>query len=153
MAVSGELRYFGPAFSSVESVRPVKAMTVPASLAMGNITRLRNLEYMFIAVLSSTLPPLSFRPKGGICCSIPPLSPPASSAASFAEWRGEARGLLFSLRLAADGWELAFFHEKKPLSRHTASSKSPSIRSRKRNPALAGDPLRNGLIGPSSHSP
>src|SRR5882724_11760727 len=52
MAVSGELRYFGPAFSSVESVRPVKAMTFPASLAMGNITRLRNLEYMFIAVLS-----------------------------------------------------------------------------------------------------
>src|SRR5437899_11678833 len=46
MAVSGELRYFGPAFSSVESVRPVNAITFPASLAMGNITRLRNLEYM-----------------------------------------------------------------------------------------------------------
>src|SRR3989442_14909212 len=91
MAVSGELRYFGPAFSSVESVRPVKAMTFPASLAMGNITRLRNLEYMFIAVLSSAFPPLSFRPKGGICCSTPPLSSRASSAASFAEWRGESR--------------------------------------------------------------
>src|SRR5215467_11797665 len=46
MGVSGEFRYFGPAFSSVERVRPVKAMTLPASLLMGNITRLRNLEYI-----------------------------------------------------------------------------------------------------------
>jgi hypothetical protein len=27
-------------------VRPVKAMTLPASLDMGNMTRLRNFEYM-----------------------------------------------------------------------------------------------------------
>ena len=36
----------GPDFSSVARVRPVKAMTLPASLEMGNMTRLRNLEYM-----------------------------------------------------------------------------------------------------------
>src|SRR5215831_17022454 len=46
MGVSGELRYFGPALSSVERVRPVKAMTLPASLLIGNMTRLRNLEYI-----------------------------------------------------------------------------------------------------------
>src|SRR5215475_8166645 len=46
MAVSGEFKYFGPAFSSVASVRPVNAMTRPLSLAMGNMTRLRNLEYI-----------------------------------------------------------------------------------------------------------
>src|SRR5581483_1117249 len=46
MAVSGEFRYLGPAFSSVASVRPVKAMTRPLSLAIGNMIRLRNLEYM-----------------------------------------------------------------------------------------------------------
>src|ERR1700751_2595801 len=50
IGVSGEFRYFGPAFSSVARVRPVKAMTLPASLAMGNMTRLRNLEYMAAAV-------------------------------------------------------------------------------------------------------
>src|SRR5438876_9643568 len=120
MAVSGELRYFGPAFSSVESVRPVKAMTFPASLAIGNITRLRNLEYMLIAVLSSALPPLSFRPKGGICCSTPPLSSRASSAASFAEWRGEARELRFNWRLWAVCGEVGSFHEKGALLLITA---------------------------------
>src|SRR5450755_2937149 len=46
IGVSGEFRYFGPAFSSVARVRPVNAITLPASLAMGNMTRLRNLEYM-----------------------------------------------------------------------------------------------------------
>src|SRR5580765_961199 len=46
MGVSGEFRYFGPDFSSAASVRPVKAMTLPASLEIGNMTRLRNLEYM-----------------------------------------------------------------------------------------------------------
>ena len=44
MGVSGEFRYFGPAFSSVASVRPVKAMILPLSLAMGNVMRLRNFE-------------------------------------------------------------------------------------------------------------
>src|ERR1700722_15742700 len=46
MGVSGEFKFFGPDFSSVARVRPVKAITLPASLAIGNITRLRNLEYM-----------------------------------------------------------------------------------------------------------
>src|SRR5947199_5518392 len=46
MGVSGEFRYLVPAFSSLESVRPVKAMTLPASLEIGNIARLRNLEYI-----------------------------------------------------------------------------------------------------------
>src|SRR6202044_673619 len=46
MGVSGEFRYFGPDFSSVARVRPVKAIILPASFAIGNITRLRNLEYM-----------------------------------------------------------------------------------------------------------
>src|SRR6202521_55111 len=46
MEVSGEFKYFGPDFSSAASVRPVNAITFPASLAIGNITRLRNLEYM-----------------------------------------------------------------------------------------------------------
>src|SRR2546427_8201254 len=95
-------------------------MTFPASLAIGNITRLRNLEYMFIAVLSSALPPLSFRPKGGICCSTPPLSSRASSAASFAEWRGGARGLLFFLPLTAARREAAFFPHKNPPPLHTS---------------------------------
>src|ERR1700722_17630505 len=49
MAVSGEFKYFGPAFSSVARVRPVKAMIFAASLVMGNMTRLRNLEYMLTA--------------------------------------------------------------------------------------------------------
>src|SRR5205814_10517062 len=142
MAVSGEFRYLGPAFSSVESVRPVKAMTFPASLAIGNITRLRNLEYMFIAVLSSTLPPLSFRPKGGICCSIPPLSPRASSAASFAEWRGESGDLLFSWRLAAGGWERAFFPEDNPPSRTTPSLHLPLSRAPTKKPPLRAHPIR-----------
>src|SRR5207302_1584112 len=129
MAVSGELRYFGPAFSSVESVRPVKAMTFPASLAMGNITRLRNLEYMLIAVLSSALPPLSFRPKGGICCSTPPLSCRASSAASFVEWRCRSRAFLFSLRPAAGRWEPALFHQNHTPPLHTSSPEPPLTRS------------------------
>src|SRR2546429_9895491 len=125
MAVSGELRYFGPAFSSVESVRPVKAMTFPASLAMGNITRLRNLEYMLIAVLSSALPPLSFRPKGGICRSTPPLSSRASSAASFVEWRGGGEGWVVFCRVAADRGERGVFHANKPDALHTYLQHSP----------------------------
>src|SRR6266481_9320106 len=46
MVVSGEFKYFGPAFSSVESVRPVNAITRPLSFAIGNVIRLRNLEYI-----------------------------------------------------------------------------------------------------------
>src|SRR5438046_9304883 len=103
-------------------------MTFPASLAIGNITRLRNLEYMFIAVLSSALPPLSFRPKGGICCSTPPLSSRASSAASFAEWRGEPRDLLVSCRLAADGFERRSLHDRHPLPPKPASPNTPPTR-------------------------
>src|SRR5256884_7130917 len=100
-------------------------MTFPASLAIGNITRLRNLEYMFIAVLSSALPPLSFRPKGGICCSTPPLSSRASSAASFVEWRGGARGFLFFFPLTAGGRERASFPPKQPPSPSTSSPTTP----------------------------
>src|SRR5438034_9082548 len=100
-------------------------MTFPASLAIGNITRLRNLEYMFIAVLSSALPPLSFRPKGGICCSTPPLSSRASSAASFVEWRGESRDLLFTLRVTGVGLGEAFFHENKQPSTKNTFSNTP----------------------------
>src|SRR5438876_12112494 len=102
MAVSGELRYLGPAFSSVESVRPVKAMTFPASLALGNVTRLRNLEYRLIAVLSSALPPLSFRPKGGLCCSTHPLSSRQSAVAPLAEWRVVQLELLFFMLVYGD---------------------------------------------------
>ena len=39
----GELRYLGPDLSSVARVRPVKAMTLPLSLQMGKMMRLRNL--------------------------------------------------------------------------------------------------------------
>src|ERR1700692_2041790 len=59
MAVSGEFKYFGPAFSSVASVLPVNAMILPASLAIGNITRLRNLEYMAAERVSDFGPPAS----------------------------------------------------------------------------------------------
>src|SRR3989442_11463472 len=97
-------------------------MTFPASLAMGNITRLRNLEYMFIAVLSSAFPPLSFRPKGGICCSTPPLSSRASSAASFAEWRVGADGFLVFLRAQAEVFARAFFLQNTPPPPHTPFS-------------------------------
>src|SRR3989442_15228812 len=115
-------------------------MTFPASLAMGNITRLRNLEYMFIAVLSSAFPPLSFRPKGGICCSTPPLSSRASSAASFAEWRGGSGGLLFFFRLAAGGRGRASFLDNKPPSLHTPSSNPPLPRPPHKKPQTAAHP-------------
>src|SRR6266700_1709884 len=46
MAVSGEFKYLGPAFSSVERVRPVNAIMRPLSFVIGNMIRLRNLEYM-----------------------------------------------------------------------------------------------------------
>src|SRR5256712_13569296 len=93
-------------------------MTFPASLAIGNITRLRNLEYMFVAVLSSALPPLSFRPKGGICCSTPPFSSRASSAASFPAWRGAGRGLPFFFGRAAGGWGGGAFPPEQPRRAH-----------------------------------
>ncbi len=38
--------YFGPDLSCVASVRPVNAIIFPFSLAIGNMMRLRNLEYM-----------------------------------------------------------------------------------------------------------
>src|SRR5271165_4470825 len=108
MAVSGELRYFGPAFSSVERVRPVKAMTLPASLAMGNMTRLRNLEYMEAAVglLSSVFGCLES------------TSPPCPSTE----------------RPDKDGAPSSCFQEKRPLSRRTSSGNSDFRRSRSRNP-------------------
>src|SRR5579872_833786 len=63
MAVSGEFRYFGPAFSSVARVRPVKAMTLAASLLIGNMTRFRNFEYIAeIAASGFGLPASGFGP-------------------------------------------------------------------------------------------
>src|SRR6266704_1507134 len=61
MAVSGEFKYFGPAFSSFESVRPVKAITRPLSFAIGNMIRLRNLEYMVRAASGLENPASGFR--------------------------------------------------------------------------------------------
>src|SRR5579864_4053263 len=115
MAVSGEFKYFGPDFSSVARVRPVNAMTFPASLAMGNITRLRNLEYMaesFVLLLAS-----SFGSDSGSLDSGGPLESerPASTR--------DDRGTVSSC-----------FHENNPLSRNTSSLNSPFNRSRSRNP-------------------
>src|SRR5581483_7182544 len=94
MDVSGELRYLGPDFSSVERVRPVKAMILPESLEIGNMTRLRNLEYRLWALGAGVWGPdfglckpdfglwaslsrsvLSFPAERGFCSS--PLSFPA----------------------------------------------------------------------------
>src|SRR5437588_7353369 len=62
MGVSGEFRYLGPDFSSLASVRPVNAMTFPFSLAIGNITRLRNFAY--IAAVAG--PPAPGSPEPGL---------------------------------------------------------------------------------------
>src|SRR3989442_4870253 len=109
-------------------------MTFPASLAMGNITRLRNLEYMFIAVLSSALPPLSFRPKGGICCSTPPLSSRASSAASFVEWRRAGAGFLVFLSRDVERREPDACSPKQLRTLHHFSPSSPLSPSRTTQP-------------------
>ena len=53
--VSGEFRYFGPDFSSFASVCPCNAMIFPFSLAIGNMIRSRNLEY--IAAVAAPLEP------------------------------------------------------------------------------------------------
>ncbi len=44
--VSGEFIYFGPDFSSESSARAVNAITLPCSLAIGNVIRLRNRAYI-----------------------------------------------------------------------------------------------------------
>src|SRR5205085_1266966 len=75
MGVSGEFRYLGPAFLSVLRVRPVKAMTFPPSLQMGNRTRLRNLEYMADGFRLSAI---GFMPPDG-------RSPTTDSPSSFHE--------------------------------------------------------------------
>src|SRR6266404_7761814 len=108
MAVSGELRYFGPAFSSVERVRPVNAMMRPESLAIGTITRLRNLEYTAREAFSPRLSAFSLL--GGA---------PSSGLPSRWSLFRAGRGIGCSGELAADGWELSFcelsFHENSPL--------------------------------------
>src|SRR5271154_6911664 len=86
MPVSGEFKYFGPDFSSVARVLPVKAMILPASLAIGNMTRLRNLEYIRASGFRvwawdnpSFRRALSLRAgegQRGFCCS--PAAPPPS---------------------------------------------------------------------------
>src|ERR1700722_16338402 len=108
MAVSGEFKYLGPAFSSVARVRPVKAMILPASLAMGNMTRLRNLEYIAASGLRVTAC------GGGEKSESPPCP---------------SKG-----RTDKDGAPPVCFHENKPLSRNTSSPNSAIRRSRRRKP-------------------
>src|SRR5690349_5468186 len=118
MGVSGEFKYLGPDFSSVARVRPVKAITLPASLAIGNITRLRNLEYMaasFEARVSGSEPDAVF-PFGAlpsVGCSGRALD---SGGPLVAERPPSARD---------DGDVSSCFHENKPLSRRTSSLNSP----------------------------
>src|SRR5689334_23133972 len=101
MGVSGEFRYFGPAFSSVERVRPVNAITLPASLQIGNMTRLRNFEY--IAERAS-----------GVRRRASELSDSGVDARS-----------LDSARDDNDSAERSScFHENRPLSRRTSSLNS-----------------------------
>src|SRR5580658_7877560 len=95
MGVSGEFRYLGPDFSSAARVRPVKAITFPASLEMGNITRLRNLEYMEAGVGRWSL----F------------VGPSVVGSCDPSVRDGDAR-------------ESSCFHENKPLSRRTSSVNS-----------------------------
>src|SRR5215472_2577033 len=104
MGVSGEFRYFGPALSSLERVRPVKAMTLPPSLLIGNMTRLRNFAYTAETAasdfrlsasatglwasgfrLADDSLSLSFRAEPGICCSLPGTLLPSGSRAPEAE--------------------------------------------------------------------
>src|SRR5215831_20981704 len=106
MGVSGEFKYFGPAFSSVERVRPVKAMTLLASLAMGNITRFLNFEYM--AERASGTAASGFR------------LPASRSSATGAD----ARSLDSARDDRESGERSSFFHEKRPLSRRTSSLNS-----------------------------
>src|SRR5579864_162705 len=113
MGVSGELRYLGPDFSSVERVRPVKAMTLPASLEMGNMTRLRNLEYMASPGGSPGASPESRV-----------LSPEA----------GRSKFAVFSGLGTRDSGLGASFQENRPLSRRTSSLNSPFRRSRNKKP-------------------
>src|SRR5580700_3818278 len=108
MPVSGEFKYFGPAFSSAARVRPVKAMILPASLAMGNITRLRNLEYMADAGFGLWI--------SGFGAGSESKSPPCPSKE----------------RTDEDG--APSFQENRPLSRSASSLNSPARRSRSRKP-------------------
>src|SRR5271155_2288191 len=108
MPVSGEFKYFGPDFSSVARVRPVKAMILPASLVMGNITRLRNLEYIADAGFGLRL--------SGFGSGSESKFPPCPSKE----------------RIDEDG--APSFQENSPLSRSTSSLNSPASRSRRRKP-------------------
>src|SRR6185437_4907612 len=125
MAVSGEFRYFGPAFSSEERVRPVKAMTLPFSLAMGNITRLRNLEYM-----AAGAGPVVLAFGAGLCAK----SPPCLSKG------GRDKDGAPSLEPAPS------FQENRPLSRRTSSANSFFRRSRRRKPESGAYTMRKELM-------
>src|SRR6476646_8497786 len=148
MAVSGEFRYLGPAFSSVESVRPVNAITRPLSLAIGNITRLRNLEYMEETAASGFRRRASEKAALGSWLSA--LGPPSG----IGSWADDVR------RTTDDGFwaddvrrttgEVLSFHDISPLSRSTSSLNSPFRRSRSRKPDSGAKPMRNLRIVASS---
>src|SRR5208283_2805859 len=126
MPVSGEFRYFGPAFSSVARVRPVNAMILPASLVMGNITRLRNLEYMAAAGFRLSASGVGVESKS------PPLRLCSGLACPSKERTDEdgAASLLSDLLVRLS----SCFQENRPLSRSTSSLKSLARRSRSRKP-------------------
>src|SRR5581483_11358605 len=98
MGVSGEFKYLGPLLSSVASVRPVNAMTFPFSLAIGNITRLRNFEYIAETAVVGRCPRTVLRsgakrsrepalswPKGTFCFRMFPRKQPALPQRLFVE--------------------------------------------------------------------
>src|ERR1700722_20253252 len=90
MEVSGEFKYLGPDFSSTASVRPVNAITFPASLAIGNITRLRNLEYMAASRTSDLGPPTLASPVSAFRLSAPGFCSPDPGVSSELSSRAEA---------------------------------------------------------------
>src|SRR4029077_7612202 len=102
-------------------------MTLPASLEMGNMTRLRNLEYME-AASGFRLPAsgsrlraeLSSPAESRILASCSELIPYATDFSERREPKAESRS--------------SCFHEKKPLSRRASSLNSPFKRSRRRKP-------------------
>src|SRR5258708_6385485 len=131
MAVSGELRYLGPDFSSVERVRPVKAMMRPESLAMGKMMRLRNLEYIASAAAGFWL-----LASGECTFAGSGLWAPDSGL-----WEAE-RGICFCGRPTADDSRLpSSFHENRPRSRKSSSSKSRRKASRRRKPESGAYPI------------
>src|SRR5579862_2653147 len=143
MPVSGELRYFGPAFSSVERVHPVKAITLPASLAMGNMTRLRNLEYM--AERASGFGRRSSRESASPPC-------PSKERTDKGGATPDARCLDSARDDTVGGRDdgSSCFQEKRPLSRRTSSLNSFLRRSRRRKPESGEYPMRKRAIISSS---